>query len=332
MVEGLRGCWDGKVEDMISVSAAENHRFGRVKKNGYDPAEVDAVVARLIESLHAYEERTDKLEERLAEADASADAIRRTFIVAESTRDEILAEAAQEAEKTITRAKSEVADLQDLAEKLEIEIAGERERGLADANAEADRLILDAEQDAARRGTAAEEEIEALRADALSAAANAADDARAIRASATAETARIRQSAQDEARAIVEDAEERAAVVSHASEREGEALRTKVASMRAAVAALQHAATDLATLTTEEGKVIDLKAIEALGSTPQAVPETLDDEPEPEALMSVAEAREEIEREEEHEETVVEDEPRTYYQRTTGTPLSERIKIARTPG
>jgi len=309
---------------MISVSAAENHRFGRVKRNGYDPAEVDAVVARLIESLHAYEERTDKLEERLAEADASADAIRRTFITAEHTRNEILAEASREAEETITQAQSEAAKMQDLAKGLEVEIASERERCLADANAEANRLILEAEQDAARRSSAAEEELEALRVAALSSATEAA-----------AETARITQSAKDSARSIVDEAQARAAVVSRESEREGEALRTKVASLRAAVAALQHAATDLATLTTEEGKVIDLKAIEALGPVSEADLETRDDEPGPDHLLSVAEAREEIEREDDHDEEedeVVEAEPRTYYQRTTGTPLSERIKIARTPG
>lgn len=306
---------------MISVSAAENHRFGRVKKNGYDPVEVDAVVARLVESLHAYEERIEKLEERLAEADASADAIRRTFIAAERTRDEILAEAALEAEEAINKGKSEVTELRNRAENLEIEIASERERGLADATAEADRLILEAESDVAARSSAAAEKIEELHADAEN-----------IRDSATAETAHIVQSAQHKAKTIVDEAQQRAAVVSRESEREGEALKTKVASMRAAVAALQHAATDLATLTTEEGKVIDLKAIEALGG-PEAVREIPEDETESEPLMSVAEAREELEREvDDEDEVVAEDESRTYYQRTTGTPLSERIKIARTPG
>ncbi len=36
---------------MFSAAAAETHTFSRVKRNGYDPHEVDAVVARLIADL-----------------------------------------------------------------------------------------------------------------------------------------------------------------------------------------------------------------------------------------------------------------------------------------
>ena len=35
---------------MISASIAETHGFGRVDKNGDDPAEVDAVVARSVDA------------------------------------------------------------------------------------------------------------------------------------------------------------------------------------------------------------------------------------------------------------------------------------------
>ncbi|NHZ71189.1 MAG: DivIVA domain-containing protein [Proteobacteria bacterium] len=325
---------------MISVSAAENHRFGRVRKNGYDPAEVDAVVARLIESLHSYEERTEKLEERLAEADASADAIRRTFITAERTRDEILSEATAEAEEMVARARSEAADLRSEAESLKIEIASERENALAEASAEAGRLMLEAEKSAAQRSVEAQEELRAARRDAITAAAERTHEAAAARHAAAMATAWMTTAAHEDAQAIVDEAKIEAAAISRDSQREGEVLRVKVASMRAAVAALQHAATDLATLTTEEGKVIDLKAIEALGDdiagSPQAVPDppqAVPDTPEEEPLLTVAEARREMERSDDDDEAAPPPaEPRTYYQRTTGTPLSERIKIARTPG
>jgi DivIVA domain-containing protein len=46
---------------MISAAAAENHRFARVKRNGYDPNEVDAVIARLITDLHRAQTRIDEL-------------------------------------------------------------------------------------------------------------------------------------------------------------------------------------------------------------------------------------------------------------------------------
>jgi DivIVA domain-containing protein len=46
---------------MISAAAAETHTFARVKRNGYDPHEVDAVVARLINDLHRAEAQIDDL-------------------------------------------------------------------------------------------------------------------------------------------------------------------------------------------------------------------------------------------------------------------------------
>jgi len=46
---------------MISAAAAETHTFARVKRDGYDPHEVDAVVARLITDLHRAQARIDEL-------------------------------------------------------------------------------------------------------------------------------------------------------------------------------------------------------------------------------------------------------------------------------
>jgi DivIVA domain-containing protein len=46
---------------MISAAAAETHTFARVKRNGYDPHEVDAVVARLVTDLQEAQTRIDAL-------------------------------------------------------------------------------------------------------------------------------------------------------------------------------------------------------------------------------------------------------------------------------
>ena len=46
---------------MISAAAAETHTFARVRRNGYDPHEVDAVVARLIADLQSAQARIDEL-------------------------------------------------------------------------------------------------------------------------------------------------------------------------------------------------------------------------------------------------------------------------------
>ena len=54
---------------MISAAAAETHIFARVKRNGYDPHEVDAVVARLIHDLQRVQARIDELTRANLEAD-----------------------------------------------------------------------------------------------------------------------------------------------------------------------------------------------------------------------------------------------------------------------
>jgi DivIVA domain-containing protein len=56
---------------MISAAAAETHTFARVKRNGYDPHEVDAVVARLISDLQRAQARIDDLARGLVVMDDS---------------------------------------------------------------------------------------------------------------------------------------------------------------------------------------------------------------------------------------------------------------------
>ena len=56
---------------MISAAAAENHTFARVKRNGYDPHEVDAVVARLVADLQQTQMRIDELSRGLLVVDQS---------------------------------------------------------------------------------------------------------------------------------------------------------------------------------------------------------------------------------------------------------------------
>ena len=63
---------------MISAAAAETHTFARVKRNGYDPHEVDAVVARLVADLQSAQARIDELgrnqngEDRTVESDTES--------------------------------------------------------------------------------------------------------------------------------------------------------------------------------------------------------------------------------------------------------------------
>lgn len=408
---------------MISASAADAHRFGRVRRNGYDPDEVDAVVSRLVETLQKYEDRMGSLEDRLTEADASADAIRRTFVAAEKTRDEILdaarsqaqsitegarveadellASARSTAAESTARAQEEVDRLTELSESLELEMASTRTRILADAQSEADRIVEDAESVAAERAAATTEQ---MRAETEANLAAARDRQRrsdlAARAIAIA-TARLRREALVGADLVVSRAEERAAAIVADAEREREALHDRAEHLRSAITSLQDSAAQLAALAGSQASAIDLTEVESLEraeldlsavdlraieraeahlhsleereAVTEPIPEDADapDEaadgersdsepveasgddgvtapiatdggplPEPPRLLTVAEATDEIAREDAGLDTVDGDDagddtagpersPTTYYQKSTGIPLSERVKLAR---
>ncbi len=312
---------------MISASAAETHRFGRVKRNGYDPAEVDAVVSRLIETVHTHEVRTEALEERLSEADVSADAIRRTFITAEQTRDELLAEAAREAATTLDAARREATEVAALAESLGIEMAAKREQILRDATEAAEHMLTTAETAAAEKETLAAAHADALLESATDEAARERHEAAMTRRASSMAGAWITRRGHENAQSIISDATAEATVILRRADLESEVLRARAISLQVAVAELEAAAASLASLTSSECSVIDLKTIEALGAVSEP---TITVHHDPVPLLSVSEAKKELDQE--PETSLVEPEdpgPPTYYQRTTGVPLRERIKIAR---
>lgn len=271
---------------MISASAADAHRFGRVKRNGYDPAEVDAVVGRLVDALRSYERSTAQLEERLAEADVSADAIRRTFIAAEQTRDEIIEAAREQARRLASeaeiqaaevienartraaqateRSEREVAALADLADRLDLEIGHRRESLLQEAEDRASALLTDAEEEAARRTIMS---VHQARAVAESAAAEIEDHRRhaglMIRTMSMA-AAWTRREAELAAATIVEDAEAEAALIVADAMRERGALSERIAELRAALTTLESGAAQVAALTAHHSGVLDLTTIERI--------------------------------------------------------------------
>lgn len=354
---------------MISASAAGAHRFGRVKRNGYDPNEVDATVARLVEALEKHESKIEALEAKLGDADASADAIRRTLLVAESTKDEILGEAAaeatriresaearaegilvdarheaetiltsarDEAEAMSLRASQKAEEMAKLAEQLEEEIASRRDAILVEAYDEAERISVDAELQASERIVTATAEGEALLEDAHERATSMAHEAARVSEAASIEAARIRTEALQEAERVTAEAEEAAEAIRRSAEEDAIETQQKTLRLRDAVAALDAAARNLASATTTGAPVVDLSAIEAAETIGHEAPGGAR---EPgaeirEPLLSVAEATAELAREDEHEadgDPPAEAAP-TYYQRSTGTPLSERVKIAKRSG
>jgi DivIVA domain-containing protein len=281
---------------MISASIAETHRFGRVRKNGYDPAEVDAVVQRLVDALRRNDERITALTDKIDAADASADAIRRTFVAAQATRDEIVDDARTEASTITEAATVEATNLAKTAEELQSEIAASRDRILKGLYQEAEERMLEIERVTAQRSVDAEWAVR----DAIDARDRNVSDTQA-----DAETA------------------------VHIAEAEAAKLRSRIATMSQAAVSLEKAAEALAATAREGAKVIDISAMEELDNSRVATvepsdtvkPEIVIDDSEPAALTESAE-----------DTTAEESSPKTRYQRSTGVPLKERIKIARMSG
>jgi DivIVA domain-containing protein len=298
---------------MNSASIAETHRFGRVRKNGYDPAEVDAVIARLVEALRHNDERIDILTEKIDAADASADAIRKTFVAAEGTREAIIESARTEASAITESAVEEAAELAATAEDLQAEIAASWDRILTGLFEEAEERMLEIERQMAKRSVDAEWVI--------------------------LEAIRVR----DEK---VSGTEADVAAAAHQAEIDAEQIRARIATMSQAALAFEKAAETLAASAKERAKVIDLTAMERLNEQQFAeLAPTAGVEPEvsvvDEPLVVVADMANDAEAEDivADDTQASTDDPddednskKTRYQRTTGVPLKERIKIARMSG
>jgi DivIVA domain-containing protein len=298
---------------MNSASIAETHRFGRVRKNGYDPAEVDAVIARLVEALRHNDERIDMLTEKIDAADASADAIRKTFVAAETTREAIIESARAEASAITGSAVEEAADLTATAEGLQAEIAASRDRILTGLFEEAEERMLEIERQMAKRSVDAEWVI--------------------------LEAIRVRDQK-------VSDTEADVAAAAHKAEIDAEQIRARIATMSQAALAFEKAAETLAASAKERAKVIDLTAMERINEQQFAeLAPTVEVEPEiavvDEPLVVVANIPDDTEVEDIVADDIQasvddldddDDSKKTRYQRTTGVPLKERIKIARMSG
>ncbi|MEA3511749.1 MAG: DivIVA domain-containing protein [Actinomycetota bacterium] len=134
----------------IDASTVEAHRFARVRRKGYDAVEVDRVMERLIATLRSYEDDTAELEARVAQADDSVDAIRRTFAAAELTRKEMVAEGAKEAARVVLLAQQDADELLALAHTEIDSMEFDRDQVVIDAHAEWVDRLSEAEEESFR--------------------------------------------------------------------------------------------------------------------------------------------------------------------------------------
>ncbi len=279
----------------IKATTLEAHRFG-VTRRGYDPAEVDAVIERLVDTLRGYEERTARLEARIAEADESAIAMRRMLVAAQHTHDELVAEGHEEADRLVAEATAAAEErlmaATARAEELVADAEEETARILAKTQAEAAERLLEAhrkadeiERDAVALLTGAHRTIEErltevdrkalddlqvaedTRADAetwaLEHRERAEIEATAILEGARSEAAGIVEDASREATAILDEARAASAAMLAAAKEEKALLENRLAQLRTAVATAERELEALAAVALERartvGELIDLE-------------------------------------------------------------------------
>ncbi|MCL1692538.1 MAG: DivIVA domain-containing protein [Actinomycetia bacterium] len=134
----------------IEASTVEAHRFARVRRKGYDSVEVDRVMDRLIATLRSHEHDTAELQERVAQADDSVDAIRRTFAAAQRTRDEMINESAAQIAQMLQVAQRDADDLLVQAHAEVDSMEFDRDRVVIDAHLQWVERLSEAEDDSFR--------------------------------------------------------------------------------------------------------------------------------------------------------------------------------------
>lgn len=152
----------------VDASTVATHEFTAVRRRGYDPSEVDAVMTRVADALRTYEEQVAALQEAVEQAKQPSEAIQRMLVAAQATKDEMIAEARQQAEELraeafatshelIESCKTEVSAVETETRERVLALEQEAQQRLAAAEAEADRIVDDAQATA----DAIEEEAEA---------------------------------------------------------------------------------------------------------------------------------------------------------------------------
>lgn len=272
----------------IEATTVQAHRFGTVRRKGYDPVEVDRVMDRLVATLQSYEHDTGLLEVRVQEADESIDAIRRTFVAAQRTKDEMISEGATRADQIVADAQRTAARrLEDAKTRIDsmhferdqvvIEAHGQWERLMSEADEASFLMLLEAET--ARASAIGDRErivhlSERAAKAKLSEASEAADEllleAEAARASVLRDRQYVleeaRQAADDRIAAAAEEAERIANEIVGEASREELRISARLDHLRAAITEVETKIHDLAAIATpyteEMADIIDLTEVD----------------------------------------------------------------------
>jgi len=227
---------------MIHSSSVAGHHFLMARRRGYDPAEVDAVMKRLVATLQKYEEREA---DRTAEAEAGSVADLAEIRLARSQSE-------QTSNKTEDLYQEAVAKLN--------EARLSAAETLAAAQEQADSIIENARADAATLSSRRNERSEALITSALSEVktlrSRTLRETNEYRATSRSEAASLLRTAELTADEILEQARHEAGSMLGRARREHAALEKRLAQLRSAIAGIEGQFRHLAESTLEQTEIV----------------------------------------------------------------------------
>ncbi len=228
---------------MIHSSSVAGHHFLMARRRGYDPAEVDAVIKRLVATLRKYEERDAALAAEAGDAATVTDL--EQIRVARSN----IADAATQTEELRQQAVAELDAAQLRSEEV-----------LAEAQEKADLIIETARADAATLASRRNERSEALITSALSEVktlrSRTLRETNEYRATKRAEAASLVQTAELTSEEMVENARHEAGSILGRARREHAALEQRLAQLRSAIAGIEGQFRNLAESTLEQTEIM----------------------------------------------------------------------------
>ena len=223
---------------MIHSSAIDGHHFLITRRKGYDPAEVDAVVGRLIDTLRKYEAREAELAAEPPIPVADLEVVRARREEGTISIDELEAAARQRLEEAERNAASLISTSEEEADRI-------RELARADAA----RLV-------ARRNTRAEELITSALTEVRALRARVLHETNEYRSGKKTEAAAMLRTAELQAAQIMEDARHEAGSILGRARREHTMLEQRIGQLRSAIAGIEGQFRTLAETTLEQTEVM----------------------------------------------------------------------------
>lgn len=226
---------------MIHSSAVEGHHFLMSRRRGYDPAEVDAVIKRLIATLRKYEERDA--------AAATAESAITDLTSVREARGELLPNAVAIGHQLELEAKAKLDEAERTAAKRVAAAEEEAAHIIETARADAGKMLSRRNARAEALITAALSEVKGLRGRVIR-------ETNEYRAGKKTEASALVRTAELEANQLLEDARHEAGSILGRARREHTMLEQRIGQLRSAIAGIEGQFRHLAESTLEQTDVM----------------------------------------------------------------------------